>query len=202
MSQRGSIRLSIVLAVVLGLGFGASAYLNYAQHQQAASDKKLLQGQITDLQYQVKQDQLAAASPSPSPSDSPSPSPSASPAPAVQGATSITISQYGVKLTATDPVTDLTYAPIQSGGLTVAGFTTQSLLAKYPLCKPGTALGMLVRRPITQKAPVQDKLIKAIGSYNYYFVAATGNCTNDATGANLLAAARASVANSVMPTLN
>jgi hypothetical protein len=201
MSQRGGISFPIVIAAVLGLGFGASAYLNYAQHAQAMNDKKLLQGQITDLQYQVKQDQLAkASSPSPTPSDSPTPTPSATPA--VAGTTSITVSQYGVKLTATDPITDLTYAPIASGGLTVAGFTTQSLLAKYPACKPGTALGMLVRRPKTQKPPVQDKLIKAIGSYNYYFVAATGNCTGESAGANILAADRAAIANSVMPTLN
>jgi hypothetical protein len=85
MSQRGAISLPIVIAVVLGLGFGASAYLNMSQYQRAQQDKKLLKGEITDLRYQIKQDQLASGDPSPSPSPeaspSPSPSPSATPVP-------------------------------------------------------------------------------------------------------------------------
>jgi hypothetical protein len=93
LSQRGGISLPIVIAAALGLGFGASAFLNIAQFQRADQERKLLQGEITDLRYQVEQDKKngvadASQSPSPSPSDSPSPSPSASPSPspAVAGA--------------------------------------------------------------------------------------------------------------------
>jgi hypothetical protein len=82
-SQRGAVKLSVVIAAVLGFGFGASAFLNFEQHQRADQDRKLLQGEIVDLRYQVAQDKQAA-SPSPSPdalSDIPtdSPLPSASP---------------------------------------------------------------------------------------------------------------------------
>jgi uncharacterized protein YgiM (DUF1202 family) len=81
MNQGGAIKLSVVLAAVLGLAFGGSAFLNFEQHQRAEQDKKLLQGEIVDLRYQVKQDQLAAGgNPSPSPSASPSPEPSSTPA--------------------------------------------------------------------------------------------------------------------------
>jgi uncharacterized protein YgiM (DUF1202 family) len=90
MSQRGAISLPVVIAVVLGLGFGASAYLNYSQYQRAQQDKKLLKGEITDLRYQVEQDKLAGttATPSPSPeaSVSPSPTPTPSSSPEVAGA--------------------------------------------------------------------------------------------------------------------
>src|SRR5216683_8225345 len=86
-AQSGAISLPIVIAAVLGLGFGASAYLNYAQFQRADQDKKLLNGTITDLKYQVEQDKLASnTSPSPSPSDTPSPSPSTTPTPSPAGA--------------------------------------------------------------------------------------------------------------------
>jgi hypothetical protein len=201
MSQRGFIRLPILIAIVLGLGFGASAYLNYSQHERAEQDKRLLRGQITDLRYQLKQD---AMSPSPSPSTEPTsstPTPSPSTSPAVAGTASVTISQFGVRLTATDPIVDLTYAPVQSAGLTVAGFTTQSLLAKYPGCKPG-ALGALVRRPQTQRAPSWNKLVKTIGSYSFYYSGASAfDCTNDREGHNTYAAAKAALTNGVLPTL-
>jgi cytoskeletal protein RodZ len=72
-----------VIAAALGLGFGASAFLNVAQFQRADQERKLMQGEITDLRYQVDQDKkngtADAATPSPSPSGSPTPSPSASP---------------------------------------------------------------------------------------------------------------------------
>src|SRR5687767_7631461 len=98
MSQRGAISLPIVIAVVLGLGFGASAYLNMTQYQRAQAEKKLLKGEITDLRYQVAQDKLAAgtspspspeASESPSPSPSPTPTPSPSSSPEVAGASTV-----------------------------------------------------------------------------------------------------------------
>jgi len=102
MSQRGAIKLPVLISVVLGLGFAASAYLNVAQNQRANQDTKLLQGEITDLKYQVGQDKLASnTSPSPSPSPSPAatpdatPQPSPSPTPAVLGASTKTLKTAG-----------------------------------------------------------------------------------------------------------
>ena len=83
MASGGFAKLPVIISVALGLGFGASMFLNIYQNQQASQDKKLLQGTITDLRYQVNQDKLASASPSVSPlatpESSPSPSPAASP---------------------------------------------------------------------------------------------------------------------------
>jgi hypothetical protein len=205
----GFVSLPTIIAAALGIGFAASAYLNYSQYQAASQNQKLLQGQIVDLKYQVTQDHLADSSPSPSPTAkavattaSPSPSPSSSAAPAVAGTATVSISQFGVSLSASDPITDLTYAPVESGGLIVAGFTTQSLLAKYPNCKALTALGMLIRRPASQIAPYSDgKPIKTIGGYKFYYKASTAYCANDYAGENELAADRAAIANTTMPTL-
>src|SRR6266536_149523 len=105
-SERGSNKLSIVLASALSVGFIASAYLNFYQHQQSSQQQTLLQGQITDLKYQVNQDH---ASPSPSASLLPTSLPSPSPSGTVAGTTSVDISQYAVKLTVADPIADLTY---------------------------------------------------------------------------------------------
>lgn len=80
-SQRGSIKLSIVIATVFGLGLAASMYLNYSQATNAAQDHKLLQGQITDLRYQVNQDIAASAGPSPTPTPLATPDPSPTPTP-------------------------------------------------------------------------------------------------------------------------
>jgi hypothetical protein len=77
-NERGAINLPIVFAVVFGLGLVASAYLNYSQHKNATQDHKLLQGEITDLRYQVNQDHLAATT-SPTPSASPLATPQVSP---------------------------------------------------------------------------------------------------------------------------
>jgi hypothetical protein len=90
-SQKGAVKLSVVVAAVLGFGFSASAFLNISQHQRAEQERKLMQGEIVDLRYQVQQDKLASDHPSPSPSpspdsladipsDSPTPSPGATPA--------------------------------------------------------------------------------------------------------------------------
>jgi hypothetical protein len=207
----GFISLPTIIAAALGIGFAASAYLNYAQYQASQQNQKLLQGQIVDLKYQVNQDHLAmsGSTPSPSPSPeantastttSPSPTPSPSSSPAVAGASTVSISQFGVNLAVAEPIADLTYTPITSGGLIVAGFTTESLIAKYPSCKPGTALGMLVRRPPSGSESIPrsgDKFIKQIGAYKFYFVPATSYCASTYAGANELAADRAAMANTL-----
>jgi uncharacterized protein YgiM (DUF1202 family) len=117
MGQGGTIKLSVVIAAVLGLGFGSSAFLNYQQHQQADQDKKLLQGEIVDLRYQLKQDQLAAAggSPSPSPSASPSPDPSASPTASPSPQPSTTPAVLGDNAPAPKTATVKTAANLHSG---------------------------------------------------------------------------------------
>jgi hypothetical protein len=202
MSQAG--RASILLIVIcaaLGLGLVASLYLNYDLAQRADQDRKQMKGEITDLRYQLKQDQegvspQASASPSPSPSPSPSGSP-------VLGAQSVDLVQLGVKLAPVDPIADLTYSYQLVSGLATANLTTTSLLAKYPACKPNTALGMIVRRPLNSKPNTSaSKLIKKLGDYNYYYVPSTAGCANDAAGRAMLAADRAALVNTVLPTLS
>jgi hypothetical protein len=200
--DRGFVKLSVVLAVVFGIGFGASAYLNYAQHEASKQEQTQLQGQVTDLTYQLKQDGGPTTSPTPSANAAadPSPSPSPSTTPAVAGTASISISQFGVHFTVTDPVTDLTYSPEPSGAYTVAAFTTQSLLAKYPACKPGV-LGSLVRKPTNAAKSANDTFIKALGGYDYYYVAAYGYCASDQSGRDTIVADRAAIQNGALPTL-
>jgi hypothetical protein len=198
-SQRGAIKLSVILASALGAGFIASAYLNFYQHQQSTQQQSLLQGQVTDLRYQVNQDHLGA-SPSPSasllPTALPSPSPSTG---TVAGSTVVSMSQYGVKVTVVDPISDLTYGMVQDGIYSVVGFTSQDLLAKYPACKPG-ALGELLRWTGAPHAGNID-LHKSFGGYKYYYKSPTFTCTTDTAGNNTLAADKAALINSALPTM-
>lgn len=206
MSERGGVKLSVVVAAAFAVGFAASAYLNFMQHEHAEQARLALQGEITDLRFQASQDRLpASTSPSPSPTSSASPSPSAEPStgPSVAGTANITIGIYGVKLTAIDPLTDLTYGQVASGGFTAAGFTTESLLAKYPGCKPGSsALGTLTRRTKSQKPTAQEKFIKVVGDYTYYYIKPTSFCATDQAGKDSLAAARVTLSNTVLPTIS
>jgi hypothetical protein len=100
--ERGGLQLSAVLAIVLGLGLAASAYLNIYQAQRSAGERKLMLGEITDLRYQVKKDQQATkttsdssadANPVATPEATPTPSPAAAaatPEPQVAGASAQT----------------------------------------------------------------------------------------------------------------
>ena len=79
-------KLTTLCAIVFGLGFAASAYLNFVQYQNSQADLKQANGTITDLRYQVGLDRAAKASPSPSASPAvlgdqatPTPTPSATP---------------------------------------------------------------------------------------------------------------------------
>lgn len=204
MWERGEIKLSIVLASVFAAAFLASAYLNYAQHEASQQEQTQLQGQITDLTYQLKQNQTGSSatgspSPSPSPSATPTPSPTSTATQATNNAT-IKVSQFGVHFTVSDPIGDLTYAPEQSGSYEIAAFTTQSLLAKYPDCQPGV-LGSLVRKPKGAAASSADDFIKTIGNYNYYYLTAYGYCTSDQSGRDTIAADRAAIQDSALPSL-
>ncbi len=213
MTSRGFIKLPIIIMVTLGLGFAASVFLNITQSQHAAQNEKLLQGEITDLRYQVNQN--TQASPTPLPSNSPSPSPVAvsspapttvpSPSPAVAGTALITLSEYGVHLSVADPVTDLTYGLVPSGAFQVAALTTRSLISKYSGCKPtsaNNALGLIVQKKPSESVSALDIPIKTIGTYKYYYLKPTGYCATDQAGRDTLAAARAAVQNSVLPTLS
>lgn len=198
-TERGAITLPTIIAIVMGLGFCASAYLNYAQHQRSSQDESLLQGQITDLKYQLNQNQGSSPSPSPVASTDPSPSPSPSSSPAVAGTAVVPISQFGVKFTANDPITDITYQPLPSGSYQVAAFTTQSLIAKYPACKVG-AIGSLAKKRTNSKS-FQDTFIKSLGGFYYFYVSPTFTCTGTTDGRNQIAQDVASLKNDALQTL-
>lgn len=203
-TQRGSVSLPIVFAAVFGLGLAASVYLNYYQHQGAQADRKLLQGEITDLRYQVNKDQIASAAPTALPTTAPlaTPEPAPTPTPVVAGTGSVSISQWAIKLTVADPVADLTYDMVKNGSYTVAGLSTRALIAKYPTCAPSaanTALGQIVQKKAGFTSA--GTIIKQAGVYKYYFIAPAGFCATDQAGRDVLAAARAAIKNSVLPTL-
>ncbi len=207
MNQRGRAPiLLIVIAATLGVGLAASAYLNYNQYQKSSQIQRELKGQITDLRYQLRIDQKqAAASPSPSPGitagNAAAPAPAASPG--VLGAQTVDLTQLGVKLTVGDPIADLTYDHELVGSLQVANLTTSSLVAKYPACKPGTALGMVVRRPLNSKpSSSSTKFLKTFGKFNFYYVPSTGNCGGTPAGQAAVTAAKSALVNTVLPTLS
>lgn len=85
--------LLIVIMAVLGLGLGASIYLNYDQAQRADQERRLLKGEITDLRYQLKQDSESSAS-SASPSPGPSPTPELTPAPTPSAERTVTTKSF------------------------------------------------------------------------------------------------------------
>lgn len=205
MNERGRAPiLLVVVAATLGLGLAASMYLNLYQNQASEQSKRELNGQITDLRYQVKQDQAAqeaktGTKATPTPSNAPPPT---SDQGSVAGSQSVAIDQLGVHLTATAPITDLTYSYQPVNNLGVANLTTTSLMAKYPACQPGKALGLLVKRPLTSKPTSSSSVfLKAIGTFNYYYIPPTGNCATDADGRTAVTAAKSALINSVLPTL-
>jgi hypothetical protein len=140
---------------------------------------------------------------------------------AVAGQSSIKILLYGVTLTVSDPIEDLVYGEIKDGnGNTWAGFTTKTLLAKYPACKAGT-LGTLVRAkavvtpsatptktplpgtsPSPTKTPTNQPFSKTLGAYTYSYRPSYSTCATDQAGRDALAAARAAVKNGALPTLS
>lgn len=195
--------LWMVAAVTFGLGLAASGYLNYVQFSRAQDEKLALSGQITDLRYQMKQDKAA---PSPTGSPSPTPTPAPSITPAVLGATVVKFAELGVAVSASDPVSDLTYGFTQkTDGAAVANLTTTKLSTQYAACKPGlSALGQIVRRFKSSrvKPPFGSVPLKSFGDYNYYYNKGTGNCATDAAGRASVIAARAAVQDAALPTLD
>jgi hypothetical protein len=209
LSQDGRVNLLMVAAVAFGIGFVALGYLNIYQYSHAQQAENLMQGQITDLTYQVRQDH-AGASPTPAPGSSSqqsssSPAPSSSPQVAGASSTNINISQMGVKFTANDPVGDLTYQWVKDGPVyMVAAFTTASLQAKYSGCTAGT-LGELVQKPADSTASTGDEDIKTIGNNKYYFIAkplVPGSCATDSAGQAVIAQDSAAVRAALLASLN
>jgi hypothetical protein len=165
--------------------------------------------------------------PSPSPSSGikftlVSPKPSDAPLPA--GQSRVNISLFGVKMVVADPIDDLVYGTLGDSSRKMVGFTTQALLAQYPLCKPG-ALGYLSRKqhigptgsPSASPTPSytprytsspnplgKNGLVKTIGNFDYYYLSPSYSqlsCANDQFGRNSIAAAKAAVLNAALPTL-
>jgi hypothetical protein len=188
----------IITGVFLGLF--VSAWLHATQHTQ------------------VEQDAEQAHAPS----KAAPPTPSSSTAP-VLGQASINLLPYGVKLTVADPITDLVYGQAKGGPNAAVGFTTESLLAKYPDCKAG-ALGTLVRTkslltpspskspsltrsptpsrtPFPTKTPANLPFSKTVGGYVYTYKSPVFTCDTDPAGRNTVAAAVAALKNQALPTL-
>lgn len=205
MRSRGIIIFSLLF------GFVASAFLNAIQHSNAEQQKQALTSELQALQDQAR---------SLDPETVPSPGPSAGPTtlPTVAGQSAMKISFFSVSLITTDPIADLVYGSMEGSGTPVAGFTTQTLLAKYPSCKAG-ALGTLIRKPAPTpspspsrtpsrrrspsptKAPANQPFNKTVAGYTYSYKAPTFICANDQAGRNDVAQAIAALKNGALPTL-
>jgi hypothetical protein len=161
---------------------------------------------------------LVRAQPSLSPEPTVTPSPSG--APVVAGQAIIKIAPFNVSLIVADPIVDLAYGDVKDGAAGSVGFTTETLLAKYPACKAG-ALGTLVRvkaptpsptpsrspsptpsrDPVPSRTPANQPFKKTIDGYTYTYRAPAFTCATDQPGRNALAAAVAAVKNQALPTL-
>jgi hypothetical protein len=158
---------------------------------------------------------LVPAYPTPS-QEAAAPMPSSSTNPAVAGQASIKLLPFDVTLTAADPITDLVYGEAKDGKTTSVGFTTETLLAKYPACTAG-ALGTLVRvkaptpsptpsqSPTPSRGPVRtpanQPFKKTVAGYAYSYRAPLFTCATDQSGRNAVVAAVAAFKNQALPTL-
>jgi hypothetical protein len=183
-------RSRLALIFTLLVCFAASVYLNVTQGERAQKDSIQLHSQLTQLQEQARVKHLSDPPPTPSPSASPA---------EVAGQGSVNIAFYGVHITVTDPIIDIVYGPVRDGSYPVAGFATQTLLAKYPACKAGV-LGELVRYKTGVWHSSQPP-IKTIGEYNYYYKSPAFSCVTDKPGRDAVAAAVAALKNQALPTL-
>jgi hypothetical protein len=172
---------------------------------------------LTLTQPRTRGDQdMVQANPTPS-QEALAPSPSSSSNAVVAGQASIKILPFSVTLTAADPITDLVYGEIKDGKNISVGFTTETLLAKYPACTAG-ALGTLVRvkaptpspspsqSPVPPRSPTRtpanQPFKKTVGDYAYSYRTASFTCATDQAGRNAVVAATAALKNQALPTLN
>jgi hypothetical protein len=181
----------LLISLILGaIGIGAfGGHLLVSQTQQAP----------------VAQEAKAAATPAPEATVAPvaTPEPSVTPRPLAPGQAYVKFNQYGVYVTVTDPVLDLTYDMVGSKGSEYVSLSTRTLLAKYSDCLPSAtnnALGQIIQKPHGQKLS-WGVLFRQAGAYDYYYRAPSGSCADDRAGQNELAAARAAIKNAVLPTL-
>jgi hypothetical protein len=128
----------LTLSILFFLGLCGSAWFNVQQHAQGLQDKKALSDQLATLKNQVQQQPVATPTPSVDPAD----------APLLAGQSRVSLSVFGANIIVVDPISDLVYGTVKYNGADTIGFTTQSLLAKYPGCKAG-ALGTLVRTKVS-----------------------------------------------------
>lgn len=192
----------VVIGVVLGLMIGD--YLHLTDKLKSERDYRVAQATPTPV---------TKATPTPSPSDTP----------LVAGQTAVKILTYHVQVVASDPITDLAYGEVQYNGATEVGFTTESLLAKYPACKAG-ALGYLYRTksrhsasstsPSPSPSPSSNyyrtpyttlynqKFSKTVGDYTYTYVSPSSNCANDRDGQNSVIQAKSALILDALPTLS
>lgn len=174
---------------------------------------------LTLTHPRTKGDQaLTQARPTPSQEATPTPSPSNTPV--VAGQALIKLSVFNASLTVADPIVDLVYGDVKAGATSSLGFTTETLLAKYPSCTAG-ALGTLVRvkaptpsptpsakatphpktSPVPTRTPANQPFKKTVDGYAYSYRAPAFTCATDPSGRNALAAAVAALKNQALPTL-
>lgn len=189
----------IIIGVVLGLSIGD--YLHLTNKLKSERDYTVTKATPTPV---------AASTPTPSPTNTP----------LVAGQTAVKILTYHVQIVASDPITDLAYGEMQYNGSAEVGFTTESLLAKYPACKAG-ALGYLyrtkTRQPTSSTSPspspssnyyytprttlYNQKFSKTVGDYTYTYVSPSSNCANDYAGENAVIQAKSALISDALPTL-
>lgn len=202
----------IIIAGVLGLGFAGSALLNVIQFQRSQENQKLLQGQIADLKYQYNLDHPGGGTPTPTPDGAsaaaatPTPTPEPTSSPEVAGNAVVSIGgTVNAKLTASDPIADLTYWFTKRDSYTVASLTTEGLKAKSPSCGSGatnSALGQIINKKGVATTTVAGALqIKVVNGDHYFYLPPSGYCASDDAGKAALDAGRAALKDRVLATL-
>lgn len=174
---------------------------------------------LTLVHPQIRDRNLAQSPANPTPTEImlPSSSPTGSPGLAA-GQAIVKLLPFEISLTVADPIVDLVYGRLGDDDNPTVGFTTESLLARYPACSAG-ALGTLVRvraptpSPTTTPSPTPRRSTaptrtpqnqpfkKTIDGYIYTYRTPTFSCATSQTGRDTLAAARAALVNGSLPTL-
>jgi hypothetical protein len=196
----------LTLSILFFLGLCGSAWFNVQQHAQGLQDKKALSDQLATLKNQVQQQPVATPTPSVDPAD----------APLLAGQSRVSLSVFGANIIVVDPISDLVYGTVKYNGADTIGFTTQSLLAKYPGCKAG-ALGTLVRTKVSStpkptptptssmssfRTPSNQPFSKYLGNYLYTYRPTYSVCADDKSGEDALAADIDALKNQALPTIS
>jgi len=193
----------ITLSILFFLGLCGSAWYNVQQHTQSVQDKKVLSDQLATLKNQASHLPAITPTPAADPAD----------APLLAGQSRVSLSLFDASIIVVDPISDLVYGPMYAGNNTI-GFTTESLLAKYPDCKAG-ALGTLVRTKVSStpkptptpstsafRTPSNQPFSKYMGGYLYTYRPTYSVCADDKTGEDALAADIDALKNQALPTIS